>query len=179
MTRRRGESGKNGFFSSRSASHGTPTPVAGVLVQLCCQLTGGEYTATTDAAGAYSFQVAPGSYYLVLQRGSADPTRVPAFFTIISQNFSLPTGDTERGLTLPAVHTLTVHVRDTQGDPLPGVPIQSTEAPTSLPFQLGTGLALREPSRSGGGTHTTDGAGTVRLVRAPKARCDELEPEPR
>jgi hypothetical protein len=78
--------------------------------------------ATTDANGAYSFQVAPGSYSLRLAITSgAGSSPIPNFMDITSTGFTV-TGNLALELALP-LKRVTVHVQDPGGTAVAGASV--------------------------------------------------------
>jgi protocatechuate 3,4-dioxygenase beta subunit len=150
------------FRGSVRDGDGRPVPFATVSA-------GG--TTVTDPDGKFDLQTPAGEQTLTVERPLPEGSRI----TVEAPGFTL-SGDRQLDVAIKTVG-LTVHVRDTQGRPVPGVRVdawsdESCESCTGA-FQI-AGL---KTSRRTNVRRTTDGEGTARLQALP-AKSVRVSVEP-
>jgi len=81
-------------------------------------------TRSTDEAGAYTFQVSPGSYSLSLGSSGNPALATPLIYNLDTATFTV-SQDMVLDLTLPA-RRLALHVQDAAGAPVAGVKVATS-----------------------------------------------------
>ena len=148
--------------AARSKLAGVVRAAAGRAVEgASVTLDGPEHsTQSTGDDGSYAAAVTPGSYQLTVAGGEAG-LGLPGSWSLPLETTSVHS-DRTVDVDLPAVHTLTIEVRDTDDHPLSGAVISGLSLPVAA-SDVAPGLTSTGAARSGPGTVVTGSDGTVSL----------------
>jgi hypothetical protein len=153
-------------------------PVPGVTVNL------GEFShMRTDAAGHFTFTEDPGVFELRVQGGGAvGPLNVPGlpqFLNFEGQEIDLTSGDVTRDMQLPQTATVTVTVKDADGDPMTGANVSVGGGITGgFPLFVNDPAIFPGTGVSGTGTTAATGSASITVWRgatfAPGSICASI-----